>query len=167
MHIPVGQPVSLTLQTPTCSPTPCYLNGVIHSFWIPALNGKKDVVPGPQAVPEARGRQARRRTWASARSTAGSSHADMRMRVIAQTPRRLPGLGAVSNSAQDTTDGRARSGVNNTTWQCASCHSFEAGKPGAVAPNLAHLADRTAFAGDKYLMNYDNLWKWIYDAPEP
>ena len=46
LHIPVGQPVSLTLQTPTCSPTPCYHNGVIHSFWIPALNGKKDVVPG-------------------------------------------------------------------------------------------------------------------------
>ena len=37
--------------------------------------------------------------------------------------------------------------------------------PGAVAPNLAHLADRTAFAGDMYLTNYDNLWKWIYNAP--
>ena len=26
-------------------------------------------------------------------------------------------------------------------------------------------ADRTAFAGDMYLVNYDNLWKWVYDAP--
>ncbi|HUI48769.1 MAG TPA: cytochrome c oxidase subunit II transmembrane domain-containing protein, partial [Acidimicrobiia bacterium] len=42
LHIPVGVPVSLTLQgPPACSPTPCYANGVIHSFWVPALNGKK------------------------------------------------------------------------------------------------------------------------------
>ena len=47
MHIPAGVPVSLTLQgPPKCSGAGCYANGVIHSFWVPELNGKKDVVPG-------------------------------------------------------------------------------------------------------------------------
>jgi len=58
-----------------------------------------------------------------------------------------------------------KAGVDNATWGCATCHSFKSAVAGAVAPNLTHLADRTAFAGDKYLLNFDNLWKWVYDAP--
>ena len=47
MHIPVGVPVALTLKgPPPCTSAGCYANGVIHSFWVPELNGKKDVVPG-------------------------------------------------------------------------------------------------------------------------
>ena len=74
------------------------------------------------------------------------------MRVIAQT---RPDYDAWVKSQQaiKTAEGALELGVNNTTYQCASCHSFKAGVPGAVGPNLAHLADRTAFAGDMYLLN--------------
>ena len=34
-----------------------------------------------------------------------------------------------------------------------------------IGPNLTHLGDRTAFAGDTFEMNYENLWNWIWDAP--
>src|SRR5256886_13182667 len=36
LHVPAGRPVALTLQGPD----------VIHSFWVPQLGGKRDVVPG-------------------------------------------------------------------------------------------------------------------------
>jgi hypothetical protein len=70
-----------------------------------------------------------------------------------------------SQLATKTSEAALEKGVNSATWACATCHSFKSGTAGAVAPNLAHLADRQAFAGDKYLLNYDNLWRWVYDAP--
>ncbi len=163
LHIPAGQPISLTLQTPTCSPTPCYLNGVIHSFWIPELNGKKDVVPGRKQFLKLEADDPGVYQGQCA-EYCGLSHADMRMRVIAQTPAEYDAW-VKSQLAQKTTEAQLLKDVNNTTYACASCHSFKSATAGAVAPNLTHLADRTAFAGDKYLLNYDNLWKWIYDAP--
>ena len=163
LHIPAGVPVSLTLQTPICSPTPCYLNGVIHSFWVPALNGKKDVVPGRKQFLKLEADKPGLYQGQCA-EYCGLSHADMRLRVIAQTPADYQAW-VQSQLKPKTSEAALEAGVNNTTYQCASCHSFVSGKPGAVAPNLAHLGDRTAFAGDKYLLNYDNLWRWVYDAP--
>ena len=86
------------------------------------------------------------------------------MRVIAESQADYDAW-VKSQQATKTTENALLDGVNNATYGCATCHSFKAGTAGAVAPNLAHLADRTAFAGDKYLLNYDNLWRWIYDAP--
>ena len=162
LHIPAGAPVSLTLQTPKCS-APCYNSGVIHSFWIPALNGKKDVVPGRPQFLKLEADHPGVYTGQCA-EYCGLSHADMRMRVIAQTPADYQAW-VQQQLAQKVTEDALKKGVDNTTWHCADCHSFASGKPGAVAPNLTHLADRTGFAGDKYLVNYDNLWRWIYDAP--
>jgi cytochrome c oxidase subunit 2 len=164
LHIPINTPVSLTLVgPPKCSPAPCYANGVIHSFWIPALNGKKDVVPGRTQFLKLEADKPGVFLGQCA-EYCGLSHANMKMRVVAQT---RPDYDAWVKSQQTITtpEGALELGVNNTTYQCASCHSFKVGTAGAVAPNLAHLADRTAFAGDMYLLNYDNLWRWIYDAP--
>jgi hypothetical protein len=88
----------------------------------------------------------------------------MRMRVIAQTQADYDAW-VQSQKAQPVSEAALKRGVDNATWGCATCHSFKSDTPGAVAPNLTHLADRTAFAGDKYLVNYDNLWRWVYDAP--
>jgi cytochrome c oxidase subunit 2 len=163
MHIPAGQPVSLTLETPKCSPTPCYANGVIHSFWVPELNGKKDVVPGRAQFLKLEADDPGVYQGQCA-EYCGLSHADMRLRVIAQTPAEYQAW-VKSQLAQPTSEAALEKGVNASTYGCATCHSFKSGVAGAVAPNLTHLADRTGFAGDKYLMNYDNLWRWVYDAP--
>jgi hypothetical protein len=55
--------------------------------------------------------------------------------------------------------------VQSAKWGCAGCHSFEPKVPGAVGPNLTHLADREAFAGDTFRMNFTQLWQWVYNAP--
>jgi cytochrome c oxidase subunit 2 len=164
MHIPVGVPVELALQgPPACQGPNCYANGVLHSFWIPELNGKKDVVPG---------RTQFLKLLASKPGTylgqcaeyCGLSHADMRMRVIAQTPADFEAWQRSQLIGKPAKDLLA--GVQNDQWNCGSCHSFKPKVAGVLGPNLVKLADRTAFAGDIYRMNYDNLWKWIYDAPK-
>jgi cytochrome c oxidase subunit 2 len=163
LHIPAATPVELTLIGPPKCAAPCYNNGVIHSFWVPELNGKKDVVPGRtqnlKLIADEPGV-----FWGQCAEYCGLAHADMRLRVIVQTQSDYDAW-VKSQLAQTVSEKQLEAGVDNATWQCASCHSFASGKPGAVGPNLTHLADRTGFAGDKYLMNYDNLWRWIHDAP--
>ena len=163
MHIPVGQPVSLTLQgPPLCDSPGCYNNGVIHSFWIPALNGKKDVVPGRSQFLKLEADKPGTYLGQCA-EYCGLSHANMRMRVIAESPADYQAW--VQSQLNPKAQAVLEKGVDTAQWGCATCHSFQAKTPGAVAPNLTKLADRTAFAGDIYETNYDNLWKWVYDAP--
>jgi hypothetical protein len=58
-------------------------------------------------------------------------------------------------------------------WGCTSCHSVtnrtDTKSPDAVGstigPNLTHLGDREAFAGDIFPMQLDYLTQWVYDAP--
>jgi cytochrome c oxidase subunit II len=163
MHIPAGVPISLSLQgPPQCTSAGCYANGVIHSFWVPELNGKKDVVPG---------RTHFLKLQADAPGTydgqcaeyCGLSHADMRLRVIAETPADFKAWEQrqLSARAEDV----LKNGVNDKQWSCSTCHSFVPMKPGAVGPNLTHVGDRQGFAGFKYEMTYDNLWQWVWNAP--
>ena len=163
LHIPVGAPVSLTLQgPPPCSGTGCYNNGVIHSFWVPELNGKKDVVPGRSQFLKLLADKPGTYLGQCA-EYCGLSHANMRLRVIAQTPADYQAW--VQSQLNPKPQAVLEAGVGNDKWGCASCHSFQAKTPGAIAPNLTKLADRVAFAGDIYQMTFDNLWKWVYDAP--
>jgi cytochrome c oxidase subunit 2 len=154
MHIPIDRPVYLTLES----------DNVIHSFWIPELAGKKDVVPGHQNHLTLEASEPGTYLGQCA-EYCGLSHANMRMRVIAHTDadydewfeRQLEPLSASSAAFVQETLG--------TKWGCTSCHSFDPTKAGATAPNLTHLADREGFAGDIYDTNFENLWKWVHDAP--
>jgi cytochrome c oxidase subunit 2 len=134
----------------------------LHSFWVPELNGKKDVVPGRRHFLKLRADHPGVYRGQCA-EYCGLAHADMRLRVIAQTPADYQTW--VNGQLAAKPEKAYLDGVNNAKWACSSCHSFVPTKAGAVAPNLAHLADRTGFAGDKYLLTLNNLQKWIYDAP--
>jgi cytochrome c oxidase subunit II len=162
LHIPIGRPITLSLVgPPACSGDNCYNNGVLHSFWVPELNGKKDVVPG---------RNQFLKLFADKPGTyrgqcaeyCGSSHADMRLRVIAHTQADYDAWKAEQLEAEP--EENLLAGVQTTQWGCATCHSFVPNKGGGIGPNLANLADRDAFAGDIYEMNYENLWQWIHNA---
>jgi cytochrome c oxidase subunit 2 len=165
MHIPAGVPVQLTLQgPPVCSGENCYDNGVIHSFWIPELNGKKDVAPGRIHSLTIEANEPGEFNGQCA-EYCGLSHADMRARVIAHTPE---GFREWQESQLDAEPAeQLREGVRDTEWAtpCSTCHSFEPKVAGSVGPNLAKLADRQRFAGYIYDTNFENLWKWVYDAP--
>jgi len=164
LHIPVGQPVSLTLVgPPPCNSPGCYNNGVIHSFWVPELNGKKDVVPGRTQFLKLKADRPGTFLGQCA-EYCGLSHANMRLRVIAQTPadyqawvqRQLQPLSAAA---------LAQFSKYNQAWTCLACHSDDPKTPGAIAPNLTHVADRCMFAGDIFPTDESHLTDWIYNAP--
>jgi len=156
MHIPVGQPVVLTLTS----------NNVIHSFWVPELAGKKDVVPGHPNTLTIEASRAGTFTGQCA-EYCGISHANMRLRVIAESKadyeQWIRQQEAPLSAAKVT-----RFTALTKPWGCLSCHSITNLKKtigATIGPNLTHVGDRDAFAGDIYAMNLDNLSKWIYDAP--
>ena len=75
LHLPAGRPVALSLEGPD----------VIHSFWVPQLGGKRDVIPGRvnrlTLVPERPGEY-----WGQCAEFCGASHANMGLRVFVDTP---------------------------------------------------------------------------------
>jgi cytochrome c oxidase subunit 2 len=157
LHIPVGQTVNLVLQS----------DDVIHSFWVPALGGKRDAFPGHTNY-----------IWLKADSVGefpgqcyqlcGYSHGNMRERAIIQSPSDFQAwLTSQQAPAVTPTDPTAAEGAQLfQTRGCAACHTIT-GTPAAghVGPNLTHLASRGVIAGSIMDNNAANLRKWLSDPP--
>lgn len=154
IHIPVGQPVLFELTS----------NDVIHSFWVPRLGGKMDVIPGQTNV-----------IWLQADKPGvyrgqcsvfcGAEHARMGLEVVAQSPQdfRKWQQNQLSPSPPPTTADE-RSGESTFVAHCAVCHAVrgtEAG--GIVGPNLSHLMRRSTLAAGVLPNNPGNLAAWIAD----
>lgn len=140
LHIPTGRAVRMTLTTPP--------DGVIHSFWVPKLGGKQDVVPGRDnhLVFEA---DHPGMYLGQCAEYCGVSHANMRHRVIAQRPvdfaawvRAQQAPAAASFSDNPTVE---------QVWStvCIQCHQLQVGAA-TFGPNLAHFASRRTFGGSIY-----------------
>jgi len=177
---PAGQDINLEITS----------NDVIHSFWVPELNGKKDAVPG--RVHEWRIQADEPgEYWGVCTEYCGLSHADMRIRAVAlsasdwddwvasqQVEATVPGQSFLQGSEEEA----VREGYELFQLHCASCHIvngvFEAAAENpvpllaGVAPNLTHLMSRTSFAGAIFelynedgSLNQADLTAWIRDAP--
>jgi cytochrome c oxidase subunit 2 len=154
LHIPVNTKVYLSQTS----------ENVIHSFWVPELNGKKDVMPG---------RVNHNTIEASEPGTflgtcaeyCGLAHADMRFRVIAQP------MDEWKQWLADQQEGPAQGWtgeikeLTGTKYQCVNCHIFNDSTKTNFGPNLTHLDSRKTFAGGVYEVNRENLTKWVMDAP--
>ena len=154
IHVPVGQPVILKLNS----------NDVIHSFWIPQMGGKRDVIPGrtnhivftPSEAGVYLGQCA---------EFCGDSHALMRMRLIAHEPAEYAAwLQNEGRPAVEPTDSAVMIGKQLVTaGVCAGCHTISGtnAKFGKTAPNLTHVARRATIAAGLLENNAENLTKWI------
>lgn len=155
IHIPVGRPVKLMLQS----------NDVIHSLWMPNMHGKKDLVP---IYPTTFYFQADKpgMYWGQCAEFCGYQHAKMRFWVVAESDedfkkwidagRLLP----AKTSDRDLLKGQEIF----TTGVCAQCHTVN-GTPagGRVGPNLTHIASRPFIAAGSLENNTENLKRWITD----
>jgi cytochrome c oxidase subunit II len=156
LHIPTGTPVFLTLESVD----------VVHSFWSPRLNGKRDVVPG------------RTHTWSieadepgeylgQCAEMCGISHANMRLNVIAHDPADYDEWVAGQQQLPEApTAGLAADGAELFGQQCAQCHvvrgqheRVEDTSP--LSPDLTHLMTRECFAGCVYDLNRNELEAWL------
>jgi cytochrome c oxidase subunit 2 len=161
LHIPVGQPVRLTIRG----------FDVIHSFWVPRLAGTIDVVPGRVNHLTIQADEPGE-YWGQCKEFCGLSHGNMRLRVIAQSEQDF--LAWVSDQqldAQPPSGAAAQRGLELFQQTCTSCHAV-AGLPntpaddrGLVGPNLTHFSSRRTFAGALLENNDANLRAWLDNPP--
>jgi cytochrome c oxidase subunit 2 len=173
LHIPTGQPVLLDLEGAQSDRVDA-TEEVIHSFWVPRLAGSQDIIPGRNAslVLEA---DEPGTYFGQCKEYCGLGHANMKLRVIAETPadfqawvsaRQQPpdeGLDAqVAEGAQ-----LFQEGADNISQPCASCHSVDATQPAPeVGPNLDGFATRQTFAGAMFDNNEEDLVRWLEDPDQ-
>ncbi|HEX4485281.1 MAG TPA: cytochrome c oxidase subunit II [Terriglobales bacterium] len=156
IHIPVGRPVNIELRS----------GDVIHSFWVPTLHGKVDLVPGmPNFISvEASQPGTYRGTCAE---YCGAQHAHMRLLVVAQGPEDYEAWiqGQLKPGAEPQTEAAKNGQQLFLSGPCASCHQVRGTLAGgSVAPNLTHFASRQMIAGNSYPNNEAYLEAWITHA---
>lgn len=155
IHVPIHRPVLFTL-----------LSGdVIHSFWVPNLNGKRDLVPGHpnDAWFEADTPGVYRGQCAE---FCGLEHAKMAIVVVAQTPAEYERWYAAQlQSPTPPVDSESIAGQQVfLAGPCAMCHTIS-GTPTAsrVGPDLTHVASRLTLAAGVLPNTRANLAGWIVD----
>jgi len=153
IRIPVGRPVALTLTSAD----------VIHSFWVPSLAGKVDMIPGRSNTLVLQARRAGTFRGACA-EYCGASHAQMRLLVVAMpAPEfdrwlRRQAAGAAPAAQPLAERGRASFLANG----CGACHTVR-GTPaaGRVGPDLTHVGSRLEIAAGALPNNAEALQRWI------
>jgi cytochrome c oxidase subunit 2 len=155
LHLPVGVPVRIRLQS----------NDVIHSFWVPSLTGKQDLIPGrendititPEKVGIYRGQCA---------EFCGTQHAHMALVVnVDSYADFIKWWEHQLQPAPAPASPLAQAGYAYvTSGPCSSCHNI-GGTPasGRIAPDLTHLASRRSIAAGTMPMSEGNLYGWVAD----
>jgi len=155
IHLPVGVPAEITLES----------NDVIHSFWIPNLAGKQDLIPGrvtdiqilPQKTGTYRGQCA---------EFCGVQHANMALDVTVESKADFERwVHAQQRPAFAPLTKLQLAGYRYvTTRECSACHNIT-GTPasGQVAPDLTHFASRRSIAAGTLPMSTGNLYGWVAD----
>lgn len=155
LHIPVGRPVVLTLQS----------SDVIHSFWVPSLTGKKDLIPGRTATLRL---QADRPGVYRGQCAefCGTQHARMALLIVAEPEEAFERWAAQQRApAREPSDEQQRRGRDVfERASCAMCHAIQGTRAGGRhAPDLTHLASRRTIAAGTLANNVGNLAGWIVD----
>jgi len=171
LHIPTNTDVRLSLHSIEpglpAGPGQEFAQGVIHSFWVPKLAGKQDVVPGRVNKLTIRAEKADTYLGQCA-EYCNLSHANMRLRVVSMEQAKFDEWVAHQRQPiQTPTEGDAAAGfaLFKGKGTCIACHTL-GGVEGAVArvgPNLTHLMDRETFAGATFDITTQNLHDWIED----
>ncbi len=155
LHLPVGRDVRLRLRS----------TDVIHSFWVPSLHGKRDLVPGRDNI-----------TWIHADHAGvfrgqcaefcGLQHARMLIQVVAEPPAAFQGyLAAQRREPIAATSERVQRGQEIfMAGPCAMCHSVAGTSAGgAVGPDLSHLMSRRTIAAGTLKNSRENRAAWVAD----
>jgi cytochrome c oxidase subunit 2 len=155
LHLPVGRPVVLALEGPD----------VIHSFWVPQLGGKRDVVPGRlnhiSLTPERAGEY-----WGQCAEFCGASHANMRLRVIVEDPAAFDRWTAAQKTAPPEPAGAAADGkAVFARSACVGCHTIRGVSAGVLGPDLTHFGSRALFGAGLWPNTVDNVVAWVRDPP--
>lgn len=156
IHIPVGKAMTVEVVSPD----------VMHSFWVPKLNGKIDLVPGLRNYEVLEALEPGTYLGQCA-SYCGEEHANMKFRVIAQQPKAYEAW--LAHQRAPATAPESQEAIRGEqvfmTGACSLCHTIR-GTParGTVGPDLTHLASRTTIAGGMLPNDTADLEAWVTHA---
>ena len=154
IHIPVGKTVGVHLRT----------GDVIHSFWVPSLTGKTDLIPGQI-----------NQTWFSASNPGvyrgqcteycGRQHAHMGLEVIAEEPDRFNAwYEHALQPAPAPASAEAKTDLDAFVLKCGACHSVAGTQAaGILGPDLSHLMGRRTLAAGTLPNSIGYLSAWLAD----
>lgn len=161
LHVPVSTALD---------PQPTFLHllsaDVDHSFWVPQLAGKTDLIPNHP-----------NETWIEPQHTGvyvgqcaqfcGIEHAKMLLRVYVDTPEEFEAW-AEQQKQPAVQDPRAAAGRHIfETEACTNCHTIAGtAARGTFGPDLTHLASRTTLASGATLNTAENLHAWIQNPDD-
>ena len=167
LHIPVGRKVQLNLTSAD----------VIHNYWPPKLAGKVYAIPGRRNHMTIQADKADF-YYGECAEYCGLSHANMRLRVVAEEPaaferwmeansidRPATSFPIVASADQATASEEAKGHTLFLQKGCSGCHAVNAVSRGAVGPNLTYFNSRATFAGAIFENDNDNLRAWLRDPP--
>jgi cytochrome c oxidase subunit II len=155
IHVPVGRTVRLELES----------SDVIHSFWVPNLHGKQDLIPGHPSHTYLRADREGRFLGQCA-EFCGYQHAQMRIVVVAEPEERFEAwLEAQRQPAPEPDDAsRARGRQVFLGGTCVMCHSIQGTIARAtLGPDLTHFASRRELAAGARPNLRGHLAGWIVD----
>ena len=152
-HIPVGRTVDLRLRSAD----------VMHSFWIPKLGGKRDLLPGRENQlwfrPDSVGV-----FWGQCAEYCGTAHALMGMRVVVDDPGGFDAWVA-ANQAGPATPTEAQTRAGQAVFMgtaCVSCHRIRGtAANGNFGPDLTHFGSRLTVGAGILENTPENLAEWI------
>lgn len=152
MHIPAGVPISIKLKSVD----------VIHSFWVPKLAGKLDVMPGQINWLWLKADQPGE-YYGHCVEFCGEAHAYMRFMVHSDTPEAWTQW--VDNEKADSTKPKEALAINGKEVfmnGCNACHTVKGTMAaGVIGPNLSHIADRKTLAAGIFEKTDANLYAWL------
>lgn len=155
IHIPVGRDVRIQLESAD----------VVHSFWVPSLAGKQDLVPGRSNSLLLRAERPGIYRGQCA-EFCGLQHTHMAMLVIADEPADYQRwITAQRENGVMPTDPDAAAGkIVFLAKPCAACHTVR-GTPaaGTTGPDLTHIGSRQTIAAGLLETTRGSLAAWIAD----
>jgi cytochrome c oxidase subunit 2 len=152
LHIPAGRPVLLEFES----------NDVIHSFWVPRLSGKLDMVPGRRNVlpiqADAPGVYA-----GQCAEYCGGPHALMGFVVVAHAPADFDRMMAARRAVRSDAGGAGADLFRANG--CAACHRIAGTDANGLAgPDLTHVGTRRSLGAGILPNNRGTMMGWIGDS---
>lgn len=155
IHIPVGRPVVVKVTS----------RDVIHSFWVPNLQGKRDLIPGYTTA-----------IWLQAdrpgvfrgqcAEFCGLQHAHMALDIVAESgpdfDRWLDGMRKPAPAPR--TDEQRRGHAVFMSRRCAGCHAINGAEAfGQVGPDLTHIGSRRTIGAGTLPNTREHMNQWVTD----
>jgi cytochrome c oxidase subunit 2 len=155
LHIPIGVPVVIKAMS----------RDVIHSFWVPNLHGKRDLIPGQVT-----------NFWIQAdrpgvyrgqcAEFCGHQHANMAFIVVAEPMEKFQTWiqHQRQSASEPSTPGQARGRQVFLDSQCVMCHTVRGTGAGSrVGPELTHIGSRATLAAGTLPNTAEHLAQWVRD----